>query len=204
MKNLKIGDNVRVFAKLGKMREEKWLDGIVLESLDDDLLIETKFQKLWISNDYKVKQYEKLEYDSKSCTWPAVEEFKNKYWNDLKSCVSKALDNFFPGLNMVVDEEEKIITIDHHSIAGGIEERETFYSFMQVPVWNVCVEVYYPGSRDEPPSSDLSDVGSSASSISAAHILINSMMTEKVGSYFDNLLESSLAESEQNPPWIYK
>lgn len=204
MKNLKTGDNVRVFAKLGKMREEKWLDGIVLESFDHELLVDTKFQKIWISNDHKVKQYEKLEYDSTNHVWPAVEEYKSKYWNDLKSCVSKALENFFPNTKMVVDEEEKIITIDSHSIAAGIEERETFYSFMQVPVWNVCVEVYYSGSRDEPPSSDLSDVGCSASSIGATHILINSMMTEKVGSYFDNLVESSLAESEQNPPWIYK
>lgn len=198
MIKFKTGDNVRVFAKLGNMREKKWLDGVVLESeFDNDLLIETRFQKIWapVSD---VKSYKKLEYDSNSGTWPAVEEYKNKYWNDLKSIVSKALENFFPNLEMVVDEEEKNITIDYHSIAAGIEERKTINGFIEVPVWNVCVEVYCSGSRDEPPSSDLQDVGSSASNIGVTQILIESMMKEKVGSYFDNLLDSQLGQEYEH------
>jgi hypothetical protein len=91
---------------------------------------------------------------------------------------------------MVVDEEEKIINIDDFSIGSGIEERETLTSFIELPVWNVSVESYCPGNRDEPPSSDLADINSSASSIGAAHILIDSMMKDKIGSYFDNMVDN--------------
>ena len=185
----KTGEKVRVNAKLGNMRESKWIEGTILESdFEDDVLVETKFQKVWVpKNARTVKKYEKLEYDSTNHVWPAVEEFKNKYWNDLKSYVSKALEEFFPNVEMVVDEEEKIINIDAFSIGSGIEERETLTSFIELPVWNVSVETYCPGNRDEPPSSDLSDIGSSASSIGAAQILIESMMKDKIGSYFESM-----------------
>ena len=107
----KTGDKVRVNAKLGKMRESKWIEGTILESdFEDDVLVETRFQKVW-SPRRAVKMFKKLEYDSTNHVWPAVEEFKNKYWNDLKSSVSKALEEFFPNIKMVVDEEEKIINI---------------------------------------------------------------------------------------------
>lgn len=183
----KTGEKVRVNAKLGNMRESKWIEGTILESDFEDILVETRFQKVW-SPKNKVKQYNKLEYDSINQVWPAVEEFKNKYWNDLKSYVSKALEEFFPNVEMVVDEEEKIINIDAFSIGSGIEERETLISFIELPVWNVSVETYCPGNRDEPPSSDLSDIGSSASSIGAARILIESMMKDKTGSYFERMM----------------
>jgi len=187
----KTGDKVRVNAKLGKMRESKWIEGTILESdFEDDVLVETRFQKVWSSRK-AVKIFKKLEYDSTNHVWPAVEEFKNKYWNDLKSSVSKALEEFFPNIKMVVDEEEKIINIDDFSIGSEIEERETLTSFIELPVWNVSVETYCPGNRDEPPSSDLSDVGSSASSIGAANILIKSLMDEKIGSYFDNMVDEN-------------
>ena len=178
------GESVRVNAKLGKMRERKWLDGTILESDFDDLLIETKFQKVWAPRN-EVKQYQKLAYDSKNHIWPEVENFKNKYWNDLRSCVSEALNNFFPNLQMVVYEEEKIINIDSWSIQAGIEERETLVAFIEIPVWNVSVEAYCAGNRHEPPHSDLVELGSSASSLGAARILIKSLMDEKIGSYFD-------------------
>jgi hypothetical protein len=178
------GESVRVNAKLGKMRERKWLDGTILESDFDDLLIETKFQKVWAPRN-EVKQYQKLAYDSKKHIWPEVENFKNKYWNDLRSCVSEALNNFFPSLKMVIDEEEKIINIDSWSIQAGIEERETLVAFIELPVWNVSVEAYCAGNRHEPPHSDFVELGSSASSLGAARILIKSLMDEKIGSYFD-------------------
>jgi hypothetical protein len=184
----KTGDKVRVNAKLGKMRESKWIEGTILESdFEDDVLVETRFQKVWSSRK-AVKIFKKLEYDSTNHVWPAVEKFKNKYWDDLKSCVSKALEEFFPNIKMVVDEEEKIINIDNYSIGSGIEERETLTSFIELPVWNVSVEAYYEGNIDEPPSSDLIDVGSSASSTGAARFLIESMMKDKIGSYFDNIV----------------
>jgi hypothetical protein len=183
----KTGDKVRVNAKLGNMRESKWIEGTILESdFEDDVLVETRFQKVW-SPRRSVKIFKKLEYDSTNHVWPAVEEFNNKYWDDLKSCVSKALEEFFPNVEMEVDEEEKIINIDSFSIGSGIEERETLTHFIELPVWNVSVETYCPGNRDEPPSSDLADIGSSAFSIGTAQVLINSMMKYKIGSYFENM-----------------
>lgn len=177
---------VRVYAKLGKMREQKWIEGVVLESdFRDDILVQTKYQKVWSPAKY-VKHYKKLDYDVENSSWPEVDKFKNLSWNALKDFVSKSLYDFFPNNKMAVDEKEKIIIVEEFSIQAGIQERETIVSFIELPVWNVYVETYYSGNRHEPPSSDVVDLGSSASVIGATKILIESMMKEKIGAYFDS------------------
>lgn len=182
-------EKVRVYAKLGNMREEKWIDGIILESNFEDeneLLVETRFQKVWVHKK-DVKHLNKLDYDSENHVWPALEEFKSKYWDDLKHFVRNALETFFPETKMVVDEEEKIISVDGFSIEAGIVERKTLVSFSEVAVWCVGAEIYDPGDRNNPPSCDLEEIGNSASVIGTVRLLIESMMKDKIGSYFDSI-----------------
>jgi hypothetical protein len=182
------GEKIRVNAKVGRMKKAGWIKGVVLESkFDDEVLVETKSgQKIWTENS-NVKHDKTLEYNQETQSFPEVDKFVEANWTNLISVIENTMKEFFPKMKVSTDEEEKIINIeDIVSISASIETRETLSSFIEVPVWDVSVYSYVPGNYDEPPSTDLCNVGYSPTNYGTAKIAIDVLMKERISSYFES------------------
>lgn len=181
------GEKVRIYSKTGSMREERWIPAIVLEAnFDDGILVDSYKNKIWIEPS-KVKHLIKFEYDQENHCWPEVKKFEAERWDRMKKQVANAMKTFFPKKEVNIDENEKIISVDNFSISAGVQERETFDSFMDVASWSVSAEVCSGGSYDEPPSVEEVEMGWCASEIGTARILIESLYKSEVDGYFDSL-----------------
>lgn len=181
------GEKVRIHSKTGSMKEDRWIPAVVLDAnFDDGILVESYKNKIWIEPS-KVKHLIKFEYDQENQCWPEVKKFETERWDRMKKKVANAMKTFFPNKEVNIDEKEKIINIDNLFLSAGIEERETWDSFMDVACWRVSAEVCSGGSYTEPPSVEEVEMGWSASEIAATRIIIESLYKSDVDGYFDSL-----------------
>jgi hypothetical protein len=199
MRHFSEGEKVRIYSKTGSMKEYRWIPAVVLEAnFDDGILVESYKNKIWIEPS-KVKHLIKFEYDQENHCWPEVKKFETERWDRMKKQVVNAMKNFFPNKKVNIDEKEKIIKIENLFLSAGIEERETFDSFIDVACWSVSAEVCSGGSYTEPPSVEEVELGERASDTAATRLLIESLYKSDVDWYFDNLLEIEEYENERSP-----
>jgi len=185
VRNFAEGEKIRIFVQFGP-KEEEWKDATVLDANFDEVLAECKGKRFWLDR-HKVKHLKKFKYDMESQCWPEVRKFENDRWERLKKEVSRAMKALFPKKEINFDDKEKIINVESFYVGADIEERETFDSFMDVPVWSITAEVYCGGSYSEPPSTDVVNLSFSASEIGAARGLIEALYKSEVEGYFDSI-----------------
>jgi hypothetical protein len=145
-----------------------------------------------------VKAYKKAKYDQEKGGFVDVINFTNKNWSVLKSTIKESMEEFFPEMEISIDEKEKIIyTMQNQlSIGGGIFEIETLSSFEDVAQWSVVVYKSVPATRHEPEDVDEVFLGNSANNISAAKIFIDSIWNLKHEDYWENKRYELMAQEE--------
>lgn len=147
---MKANDEIRVFAKLGLMKEPRWLKGKMLEEHfpEDGYLVEVNGNKIWAEKD-KVKRYEKLSEND-------VIDFENKTWESLKKLIIEAMNKFFPNIDYKINEEEKIISANCDAVTIGCDkdEVESIVAFRERACWSVLIWKTIPATRFEPQDVD--------------------------------------------------
>jgi hypothetical protein len=188
MTKFNIGDEVKVLTQVGLMKGPKWLVGRFLDEMPENrAIVEVKGHKVVCEN-HKVKKYRKL-IVTEDGTYPELEEFVSKYWDQLKSVVTVGVAQLLgeKAPKIEINEDDKIISADEWiSIAPGVVERESFLEFAEHPSWTVSVTVSTSGSRWDPPDVDICEVGEHANVVAAAELFVNTIWKESNRGYWDS------------------
>lgn len=178
----------KAFIQIGSLKEPKWINVKIIEKYENNTcLVEASGQKV-VVNSSNVKKYEKVEYDFKKGKFTKVEEFIENNWENLKSCISDAIREFFPNEEIEIDEKEKIIYAREKalSIDCGIFEKETISSFIELPEWQIVSYKPVGATRWSPEDIEENVVGHSINNISAAKIFVDSIWSVRCSSFWDN------------------
>lgn len=182
------GDLVKVFTQIGSMKKPRWLVGNAIDCDFPELgiLVETHSNTVW-SESTKVKKFSRLGYDNKTGLCPALVDFQNKNWDYLKNHVSKAMERFFPNVDVQYDDKEKIIyAMDKHiTIGAEVSEVESIAAFTEVPGWGVEIWKEIPATRWEPSNVDSASFGVTYTSMLAARLFLNAIWQVQHDSYWD-------------------
>mgnify|MGYP006266893325 CR=1 FL=1 len=193
MRNLEIGDEVRVFTQVGLMKAPKWLRGTFLDEVpNDQAMVEVSNNKL-IADIRRVKKYRKV---------GSIDEFVSKYWKDLKSIISISIPKLL-GPNhpqIEINDEDNIISVYNGaiSIAPELIDRETFLEFLNTPSWVVSIAVPTGGGAWEPPDVDICAVGDRPHVVNAAELFVETIWKESNKSFWESAAEHYDYEQDQN------
>jgi hypothetical protein len=165
---------IKVFTKVGIMRGEKWIKGVLLEEHDNIFVVETYGNKISIEKRF-VKPILELEHNNGK--YPELEEFAKNNWEELKEIILDSMKHFFSFVNVKINDEEKIIECEDCgiSIACSIKEVETISCFKEIPVWEVVVGHSIPATRNEPEDYAESVISAESSSLITAKFFIDSI-----------------------------
>lgn len=141
---------IKAFTKVGLMKGEKWIKGVLLEEHDNIFVVETHGNKVSLEKRF-VKPVLELEHDDDG-KYPVLEDFVKNNWEELKSIVLDSVNHFFPHIKLSINEEEKMIECEDLRvyIVGTIKEIETISSFKEIPVWEITAGSVIPATRYEP------------------------------------------------------
>lgn len=175
-------DKVKVFTKIGKMRQEKWIVGTLLESFPESgFLVGSHGNNIWVdkSNSHTIKKFNRSNKEM-------VVEFENNSWEKLKQLISEGMNKFFPDVKLVIDEKEKCISAlnDGVTISSGITEVESIACFSELPTWEVNVWRTIPATRWEPEDVDCKLAGDGTSAFAAAKVFLDVVWRETMDDYW--------------------
>lgn len=177
---MKPGDKIKAFVQIGLMKEPRWIRGTLVEQG----IAEVNGNRLTLEPG-KIMLWEQLEWKDGVC--PAVDNFAEENWEDLKEYVAKGMKEFFPEENYRFDDKEKIVYAcdDNITIGADIQEIKSIARFFEVPTWTVTEyrTAYY--GHLQPPDVDEISLGESRSSLGAAKILVDAIWKEKSGAFWE-------------------
>lgn len=178
----------KIFAKVGNCKKPRWMRGQVIEQYPNGTtLVEAYGQKMTIPSG-NVKEYRRIGYDREKQEFTELKEFVNKDWEALKQILTEAMNKFFPGEEIKIDEEEKIIYAfdDCLSISGGVFEVETISAFVETPQWSIVEYRQISATRWEPEDLEEKNVGHSSNYIGAAKLFLDAVWNIKNEGYWEN------------------
>lgn len=185
---MKTGDKIKAFVQIGLMKKPDWLRG----TLVGEGVVEVNGNRLTLDSD-KIRLWQPLDHDSDGC--PAVRDFADRTWEDLKRYVTEGASHFLPGEKVTIDEKEKTITVNDVTVYPDYTEVKTIVSFREMPCWTVS---YWEDSRPsymQPPDVDEVICGNSMNTLGAARILIDNILKNRADSYWDAVSEDEMARS---------
>jgi hypothetical protein len=176
---------IKVFTKVGLMKGEKWIKGVLLEEYPNIFLVETHGNKISVEKRF-VKPIVELKHDEKGL-YPALEEFVENNWEELKSYVVDSMKHFFPQVEFSIKEDEKVIECESFglSIAASVKEIETISCFKEIPVWEVLAFNSIPATRDEPEDYSETTVSSEPGNLTTAKIFIDYIWSSNTIEYWE-------------------
>jgi hypothetical protein len=186
---MKPGDKIKAFVQVGLMRKPRWLRGTLLEGNT----VEVSGNKVCAD---KIKLWQPLEYvDGRSCK---LDSFCEESWEDLKKVVTESVERYFPGEQILIDEEEKAIRVGELTVSGGIKEMETIAAFREIPVWTVSYFKEIAATRWEPEDVEEVNCGDSSTTIGTARIIVDNLWKFHTEGYWTSLEESRYCGMEDN------
>jgi hypothetical protein len=179
---MKRGDKIKAFVQIGLMRKPRWVVGHYVGGKESKHEVFVSGQSLFLDWN-QVKLWQPAEYKDGYCE--TLERFADENWASLKTVVTDAVNHFFPGESVEIDENERTISVMGVSVAAGVTEIETIASFREIPCWIVSYYQTIPATYWEPPDVDEVVCGSSPNTISAARILVDGIWKFKADGYWD-------------------
>jgi hypothetical protein len=181
---MKPGDKIKAFVQVGLMKKPRWIRGVLLEGG----LVEVSGNRVCVEQG-KVKLWQPLEFVDGRC--PKLDAFCEETWEDLKKVVTESVERYFPGENLRIDENEKIIYVNEDLTVGpGVKEAETIAAFREIPVWTVSYFKGIAATRWEPEDVEEVNCGDSSTTIGAARILLDNLWKFHTEGYWESLEES--------------
>lgn len=194
---MKNGDCIKAFVQIGCMKKPRWIVGKVMDTNfpEDGVLVEIYNNFHWVDRN-KVKLYKRMAYDSKNYLWQDVVNFSNKNWESLKKNIYKAKSQFFPNIDIEVDEKDHIIYAMSKTVSIGAEvhEVESLDCFEEVAAWGVQIWSEIPATQWEPPDVDSTHYEVSMNTQRAAKAFINAIWQVMQNNYWDNESYDDYAE----------
>lgn len=180
-------EKIKVFAKVGLMKEGRWLKGIILEEYENIFIVETYGNKLSIEKNL-VKPVREMIHDNETGRYPGLDNFVEDNWSDLKNYILESIKFFFPEVKIKLNEEDKIIECEEFgvSVTSSIKEIETISCFMEKPVWEVSSFHTIPATRYEPEDISESVVYSESSTVGAAKAFLDFIWSVKSQGYWES------------------
>jgi len=180
-------NKVKAFTKVGLMKGDKWINGVILEEYENIYVVETYGNKISLEKRF-VKKVEEMPYDEVQQCYPQLNNFVFENWNTLKNNITEAADSFFPEEEININEEDKIIECESLgiSITATIKEIETISSFKEVPIWEVVSWETIPSTREEPEDVSERVMYADQSTLMAAKSFVDSMWIIKSEIYWNS------------------
>jgi hypothetical protein len=179
--------SVKVFTKVGLMKNEKWIKGIVLEEYENIFIVETYGNKISLEKRF-VKPVLEMSYDDKTGFYPELSKFVDNNWDSLKNNILDAIKFFFPETKVSFNEEEKTVECEEFRlyVVATIKEIETISSFKECPAWEITITETIPATRHEPEDFSERVLSCESSTINTAKLFVDSIWNIKSGCYWDN------------------
>lgn len=178
--------SIKVFTKVGLMKNEKWIKGTIVEEYDNIFVIETHGNKISVDK-HLVKPVIKLQKDETG-KYPDIENFINQNWDVLKNNILEAKNLFFPNVFVSFNEEEKVVECEEYSLylSAVVNEVETLGSFKETPAWELTSFESIPATRQEPEDVYEKVLSVNMNSISAAKSFVDHIWQIKSQAYWEN------------------
>ena len=178
--------SVKVFTKVGLMKNEKWIKGTILEEYDSIFVIETHGNKISVDK-HLVKPVIKLQKDEAG-NYPDLENFTNQNWDVLKNNILEAKNLFFPDVVISFNENEKIVECEENGLYLSVvaNEVETLGSFKETPAWELTSFESIPATRHEPEDICEKVLSVNINSVSAAKSFVDHIWQIKSQNYWEN------------------
>jgi hypothetical protein len=166
---------IKVFTKVGLMKNERWTKGVLLEEHENIFLVDVGGEKFSVEKKL-VKPIFKLDHDDNG-RYPALDNFVQNNWCELKYYISNSVGYFFPDIKIKIDEENKILECESLglSVTACLKEIETISSFKQIPVWEVVLSGAVPATKLQPEDYSESLIATETNNLSAAKVFIDSI-----------------------------
>lgn len=216
---MKNGEEIKAFVQVGLMKKPEWKKGTLVASNrglelqelkdlgfkvrvqhQDEYLVDVVGNKLYLDRS-KIKQWKPLKFVRNDYEYHCeeVNNFIEKTWEDLKIKCKNAVGHFFPEVELKINEQEKVISVEDQygpalTVACGVEEKTSIVSFFEVPAWEVVMWVPIPATRHEPEDVDERNCGYSQTTIGAAKLLVDNLWRFRSEGYWQEVSDSELGE----------